>query len=97
MITISKDDKKLLKMFVDNKPLMEAVKRVMTAKIYEHGGVKNSTTNFIFQMPLNIDDAEYGRKTKIMVQALIEVENAYQAMVLGTAETPKKPKEEENR
>jgi hypothetical protein len=94
-MTISKEDKALIKTFVDNKPLMEAVRRAMTAKIYEHGGVKSSTVNFIFQMPLTLSNAEYGEKAKVMVQALVELENSFQAMVLGVA-APEAKKETKN-
>jgi hypothetical protein len=101
MISISKEDVKLIKAFVENKPLMEAVRRVMTAKIYEHGGVKTSTTNFVFPIHTAMDDksnADFGEKVRVMVQALYEVDNAFQAMVLGVRATEqKKPKEEEAR
>lgn len=95
---ISKDDKALIKQFVDNKPLMEAVRRVMVSKIYEHGGVKASTKNFVFAFNVGEDDALYGRKVKVIVQAMVEVENAFQEMVLAVAPpAPAASKENEAR
>lgn len=100
-MNISKDDLKLIKAFVDNKPLMEAVRRAMTAKIYEQGGVKTSTTNFVFPIHTATDDksnAEFGEKVRVMIQALYEIENSFQAMVMGVeAAKPKAPLENEAR
>ena len=100
-MNISKEDLKLIKSFVDNKPLMEAVRRAMTAKIYEQGGIETSTTNFVFPLHTAMDsksNAEFGEKVRVIVQALYELENSFQAMVMGVAATDKKkPKENEAR
>jgi hypothetical protein len=82
---ISKDDKALIKQFVDNKPLMEAVRRAMTDKIYGQGGIKTGTKNFVFALDTGMDSAEYGRKVQVLVQAMVEIENAFQAMVFAVA------------
>ena len=87
---ISKSDKPLIKSFVDNKPLMEAVRRVLTQKIYEHGTVNNPNKNFVFSLKLEQSDEEYGRKAKLIVQSLIVVEEAFNDMTSQAAsdETP---------
>jgi hypothetical protein len=93
---ISKDDKALIKQFVSNKPLMEVVRRMMVSKIYEQGGVENSTTNFVFGLDMSkLDDAAYGQKVKVIVQAMLELETAFKEMVAEVAE-PAKPVSTDN-
>lgn len=87
---ISNSDKPLIKSFVDNKPLMKAVRRVITSKIH--------TENFIFdlhsKLGVTMTDEEYGCKIRVQVQALIELDRAFQEMTLAVA--PEEPVSTEN-
>ncbi len=88
MISITKEEKALLKSFIENKELVALVRRALTEKIYEQGNIKNSGRNFVFSLDLANDDATYGNKIKTVVKALYEVEEAFQAMTLATADQP---------
>jgi hypothetical protein len=79
----SSEDQNLIKTFVANKPLMEAVHRVMVSKIYEQGGVETYNTNFVFALNQTEDDSVFGRKVKVIVQAMVELEKAFKDMVLA--------------
>jgi hypothetical protein len=94
---ISKEDENLLKTFVANKPLVEAVRRAIVSKIYDQGGVDNYKQNFVFALNQAEDDVVYGRKVKVMVQALVELEKAFQDMVLAVEPKPEPVIENEAR
>lgn len=68
------EERQLIKSFVENKPLFEAVKRIILSGIFEQGTGENIGRNWVLNVDMAMDDEKYGQfiKARAIGQALVE-------------------------
>lgn len=76
---LSKDDKKLIKQFVENEAMCNAVRKVLLQGIYREGGKELSfaTFNWVYGVDQEMPNAEYGALVKVIAKANSLVQSAF--------------------
>jgi hypothetical protein len=71
---MSDEDKALIKAFIKNKPMADAVKRALLSGLLPPG---DPAQNWVFNVNANLPDAEYAQKIKAYGSAVLIVENTF--------------------
>jgi hypothetical protein len=75
---VSAADRKLIKSFVENEQMFDAVRRVLLQGIIKKGtgAVAHdfANRNWIFNINMDLDDATFGREVKITTEAMRWIE-----------------------
>ncbi|MBS4082923.1 MAG: hypothetical protein KGZ73_05180 [Rhizobiales bacterium] len=88
---MTKEERDLIKSFIENKPLVKAVKSILLQGIYPDANSKALSLHWVFNINPHLDDAEFGRHVKVTAEALRTVEAAFTQMEqIANSSAPKK-------
>lgn len=73
---LNKDEKVLVKAFVENKPMYEAVKKALLFKLIRGIDFAEQTSHWVFSLDRALDDVTYGKVVKMLAQAQTELREA---------------------
>jgi hypothetical protein len=70
------DEKALVKAFIENKPMYNAVKKALLFKLIRDINFEEQTSHWIFSLDRALDDVTYGKVVKLLAQAQTELREA---------------------
>jgi hypothetical protein len=73
---LNKDEKVLVRAFVENKPMYEAVKKALMFKLIRDINFEEQTSHWVFSLDRALDDETYGKVVKMLAQAQTELREA---------------------
>lgn len=73
---LNADEKALVRVFIDNKPMYEAVKKALLFKLIREVDFTEQTSHWVFSLDRALDDVTYGKVVKMLAQAQTELREA---------------------